>query len=109
MLRRSTADVHRVATGRQPSSDERRDLGIETKLVSHTEPGCKYPCKRYLLYPRLSKQPEPWNVVVKTMRKGEVRRVWLGLPERNKTVVYEIELASVVRTDRAGEPIIETR
>ncbi|HEY0160043.1 MAG TPA: hypothetical protein VGF28_22340 [Thermoanaerobaculia bacterium] len=83
--------------------------GVESRLMSHTEQGCAYPCKRYLLYPRLSQQLEPWNGVVRTMREGEVRRVWLTLPQHNEPRVYDIELASVVRTDSAGEPIIENR
>lgn len=81
--------------------------GVESKLLSHTERGCDYPCKRYMLYPRFSDQFEPWNVLVKTMREGEVRRVWLKHPDRKDPAVFDIELVSVVRTDRAGEPIIE--
>jgi hypothetical protein len=82
--------------------------GVESKLVSHTERKCEYPCKRYMLYRRFSPYLEPWNALVKTMREGEVRRVWLQRPGK-EIVVFEIELASVVRTDSAGEPIIEHR
>lgn len=83
--------------------------GVESKLISHTERGCEYPCKRYQLYKRFSRDLEPWNSLVKTMREGEIRRVWLQRPDRAEPVVFEIELASVVRTDAAGEPIIDNR
>jgi ABC-type transporter Mla MlaB component len=62
-----------------------------------------------MLYPRFSHQFEPWNELVKTMKEGEVRRVWLKRPNRKDAAVFEIELASVVRTDSAGEPIIENQ
>jgi hypothetical protein len=83
--------------------------GVESRLLSHTERGCEYPCRRYMLYPRFSKQLEPWNAVVRTMKEGEVRRVWLLSPDRDAPVVYDVELASVVRTDRSGEPIVDNR
>ena len=83
--------------------------GVETRLVSHTERGCSFPCTRYLLYPRFSPYLEPWNGVVRTMREGEIRRVWLNAPERSEPAVFEIELASVIRTDSAGKAIIENR
>jgi hypothetical protein len=83
--------------------------GVESKLVSHTERNCEYPCKRSMLYRRFSRYLEPWNPVVKTMREGEIRRVWLKRPDHAEPAVFEIELASVVRTDRAGEPIIDNR
>lgn len=83
--------------------------GVESKLVSHTERGCEYPCKRYQLYKRFSHHLDPWNPLVKTMREGEIRRVWLKRPDQGAPVVFEIELASVVPTDAAGEPIIDNR
>jgi hypothetical protein len=80
--------------------------GVESKLISHTERGCAYPCTRYMLYKRFSHQLEPWNPLVKTMREDEVRRVWLQRPN-GEFAVFEIELASVVRTDNRGAPIVE--
>jgi len=61
------------------------------------------------LYKRFSHHLDPWNPLIKTMREGEIRRVWLKRSDRAEPVVFEIELASVVRTDAAGEPIIDNR
>lgn len=80
--------------------------GVEARLLSHKERGCAYPCTRYMLYKRFSWQLEPWNALVRTMREGEIRRVWLRQPNGGRTV-FEIELRSVVRTDAHGTPIIE--
>lgn len=96
-----------VGSGRRALDGE--IWGVESRLVSHTERGCDYPCKRYMLYRRFSPQFEPWNGLVKTMREGEIRRVWLKRRGRKDPVVFEIELASVVRTDTRGEPIIDNR
>jgi hypothetical protein len=57
----------------------------------------------------MSWQLEPWNALVQTMREGEVRRVWLTLPHRSRPYVYDVNLASVVRTDKEGSAIIPDR
>ena len=99
----------KLKSGDGRSAMEGAIWGVASTLMSHTERGCDYPCKRFMLYPRFSRQLEPWNGLVKTMREGEVRRVWLTLPGRTDPSVFEIELAAVVRTDSAGEPIIENQ
>jgi hypothetical protein len=98
-----------LVAGRGRAALDGEIWGVESTLVSHRERGCDYPCKRYLLYRRFSPQLEPWNALLRTMREGEIRRVWLKLPGRNEPVVFEIELASVIRTDARGEPIIDNR
>jgi hypothetical protein len=83
--------------------------GVQTRLISHTERGCNYPCETFLLYRRFSDEPHPWNGLVKDMRQGEVRRVWLISPKNREPLVYEVELASVVRVDSAGKPVVDDR
>jgi hypothetical protein len=80
---------------------------IRVRLMSHAQRGCAYPCEVYLSFPRFDSQLEPWNKLVKTMREGEVRRVWFVLPEDREPRVYEIELARVSRSNSAGEAINE--
>jgi hypothetical protein len=40
------------------------------------------------------------------MRDGEVRRVWLEDPEHDEPLVYEVTLASVLKTDAAGALVL---
>jgi hypothetical protein len=79
--------------------------GVETLLLSHRERDCHYPCEHYALYRRFDWHLDPWNPLVKTMREGETRRVWLKVPNRSEPLVYDVTLASVVKTDSAGEPV----
>ena len=60
-----------------------------------------------MTYPRFSARLEPWNPLLKSMHRGEVRRVWLTLPGKKEPLVYDIRLALVVRTDASGDPIVE--
>jgi hypothetical protein len=43
-----------------------------------------------------------------TMREGEIRRMWMRGKD-GTTRVYDIEMASVILTDSAGQPIIDNR
>ena len=80
--------------------------GIEWKLVSHTKPGCEFPCTTYALHPARDARIAQWRALLVTMREGEVRRVWVRWPGKEEEA-YEVALASVVKTDAAGNAVIE--
>jgi hypothetical protein len=81
--------------------------GIQWKLVSHSQRGCKYRCTTYVLDEKSDRRFKPWVELAGTMREGEVRRVWVTWPGERESKTYEVELASVVMTDAMGNPIID--
>ena len=78
--------------------------GVEEKLVSHSHPGCPIPCTRYMLRPVADRYHDQFREWLVTMREGEIRRVWLE-GDDGTTRVFEFKLASVVKTDAAGNPV----
>jgi len=82
--------------------------GVEEKLVSHSVPGCPYPCTRCMLRPVADPYHNEYREWLLTIREGEIRRVWL-VGADGKTRVFEFKLASVVKTDTAGNPVYVNR
>ena len=78
--------------------------GVEEKLVSHAAPDCSHPCTRYMLRPIAHPYHDRYRDWLVTMREGEIRRVWL-VGADGKMRVFEFELASVIKTDAAGNPV----
>lgn len=97
-----------IRAGDGPMASSGQIWGVEEKLISHSEPDCPYPCKRYMLRPVSDPYHDDKREWLRTMREGEIRRFWMK--GKDGTVrVFEFEMGSVIKTDSAGEPIPDQR
>jgi hypothetical protein len=91
--------------GRGRSARDAGIWGVKWTLISHKRYNCAYPCSTDILDSRSAATFGPWRDVLISMRRDEIRRVWIRLPKKSEVETFDVELHSAIATDAAGQPI----